>query len=93
MSTLRRKRSLAAPPRIAAMVELVLVTTLRKTDVLKIKLEDLHEEGLYIKVSKSGRERTYQWSPGLREAIKKAKALPRRAGAVYLFTTGAGTHF
>ncbi len=82
-----------APPHIAAMVELVLLTALRKTDVLKIKLEDLRKEGLYVKVSKTGRVRTYKWSPGLRAAIKRAKALPRRVGAVNLFTNKAGEQY
>lgn len=71
-------------------MDLVLLTALRKKDVLSIHLSDLGEDGLTVALSKTGWRITFTRTPALMEVIKRTRALPRRVGSMYLFATRRG---
>jgi integrase len=72
------------------IVDLVLLTALRKSDVLRLRLSDLIDEGLEVNVSKTGRVLVFQWTDELRRAIDRVRSLRRRIGSLYLFSTRKG---
>ena len=82
-----------ASPFIDAYVYLKLLTGLRRGDLLSIRLEDIKEEGIYVKPRKTqhttGKKVIYEWSDELREAIETIKALPKKVGSLWLFSTRA----
>lgn len=72
------------------IVDLVLLTALRKKDVLSIRLSDLTDEGLLVQISKTGHAIIFEWTPSLRAVIDRARALRRKVGSMYLFATRNG---
>lgn len=78
---------LAASKQMQCMIELVLIIGLRKTDLLKIRLSDLTDKGLRVKVQKTGVEVLFTWTDALRDVVERAKKLRRRVGSLYLFAT------
>jgi integrase len=81
---------IAASEQLRCMVDVVLLTGLRKGDMLKIRLPDLTPQGLRVEVSKTGAVAVFEWSEGLREVIDRARSLRRRVGTMYLFATRTG---
>lgn len=81
---------LAASEQMQCMIDLVLLTGLRKSDLLKIRLSDLTEQGLRITIQKTGVAAVFIWTDALREVVNTAKSLRRRVGTFYLFATRAG---
>lgn len=88
-SELQALRS-AAPERIAAIIDLAYLTALRKSDLLALRLSDLHEDSLRARVGKTSTEVRIAWSPALREAVERAKRLPRRVSSMYLLANSQG---
>jgi len=80
----------AAGDTVRAIMNLALLTGLRKKDVLKIRLADLREDGIFVEQSKTGKRQVFTWTPALQEAVDRAKALRRRVGSLYLFATRDG---
>lgn len=50
-----------------------MLTGLRKTDLLQIKMSDIKDDGLHIKISKTGKSIIYNWTDDLRNAVEHAK--------------------
>ncbi len=82
-----------ANPVIKIGMKLALVTGLRQADILKIKLSDLKDNGLYVKTQKTGGEKLFSWTPELREAISMAKALQRKIKGFYLLGNRDGQKY
>ena len=72
------------------IVELVLLTGLRKRDVLAIRLSDLRPDGLYVEISKTRRRLLFEWTTALTDVIDHTKRLHRVVGSLYLFTNRKG---
>ena len=85
-----------APPLIKAYVELKLLTGLRMSDMLSIRLSDIKEDGLHVTPRKtansSGKKLIIRWDEGevLREAINNVRKLKRPTGSIWLFCTRYG---
>ena len=61
-----------AKPLLQAAMEISYCCAARKKDVLEIRRQDLREEGIYIKQSKTGKEQIKRWIPRLRQAVDLA---------------------
>jgi integrase len=79
-----------ASDQMRAVIDLALLTGMRKKDLLKLRLSDLREEGIFVEQSKTGKRQLFTWTDALREVVDRAKALRRRVGTLYLFATREG---
>lgn len=81
-----------ATPIQKAFAAIVACTGSRKTDVLRILLQDRRPEGLRIVEHKVGKERIWTWTDALREAVSMGKAT-RHGTSMFLFTNRNGECF
>lgn len=89
-----------ASPLVACVMDIAYVTSLRKKDILSIRLSEppqdspervfLRDDGLYVKQSKTGNRLIFEMTPEFSEILQRAKALHRRVHSVYLFCNRAG---
>lgn len=83
-----------APPIIQAYVEFKLLTGLRRKDILLLRREDLREDAIHVRPSKtersSGIKLRFEWTPELTAAVDAAKAVPRKVGSLWLFPNRSG---
>jgi integrase len=63
---------------------------MRRGDILKLRLDQITNDGIWIKQSKTGAKQLYEWSNGLIEVVDRAKALKRPIRGLYLFCTRQG---
>jgi len=75
---------------IAIVMDFAYITAMRKGDILKLRLDQITDEGVWIKQSKTGTKQLYEWTTGLNEVVAKAKALKRPIRGLYLFCTRQG---
>jgi len=75
---------------IATVMDFAYITALRKGDILNLRLDQITEEGIWIKQSKTGSKQLYVWTSGLREIVDRAKSLKRPIRGLYLFCTRQG---
>lgn len=75
---------------IATVMDFAYITALRKGDILNLRLDKITDEGILIIQSKTGAKQLYEWSPGLREVVRRAQALKRPIRGLYLFCTRQG---
>lgn len=75
---------------VRAIMGLALLTGMRKKDLLKLRLNDLRTDGIFVEQSKTGKRQVFTWTQALQEAVDRAKALRRRVGSVYLFSNRDG---
>lgn len=75
---------------IATVMDFAYITALRKGDILNLRLDQITEEGIWIKQSKTGSKQLYEWTHGLHEVVNKAKSLKRPIRGLYLFCTRQG---
>lgn len=74
-----------AGERLQIIMDLLRLTGQRVTDVLGIRFADLMEEGIYFRQKKTGARLIVRWSPELRQAVERAKALGGNLRALTLF--------
>jgi integrase len=65
----------AAGPRLRIIMELQYLTGQRISDVLKIRRNQITDEGIAFKQQKTGATLVVRWSPDLRATVEAAKAL------------------
>ena len=68
----------------------MLLTALRNSGLLRLRLSDRTEEGLEVNVSKTGRVLVLRWTDELRHLIDRVRSLRRRIGRLFLFSSGKG---
>jgi integrase len=79
------------PDFLAVYVDIKYMTGIRKGDMLKLRLDQhFTPEGIDLRISKNGKRVIYEWTPDLEEAVNRAKAIKRRVGSFYLFSTRSG---
>ncbi|CAN5818326.1 hypothetical protein BH20PSE1_BH20PSE1_01610 [soil metagenome] len=83
----------AAREQMRSMVDLELLTGLRKGDLLKIRLSDITDRGLRVEVHKTGAVVIFEWSVELRTVIDAARRLRRRVGSMYLYANLKGRRY
>lgn len=64
-----------AGPRLKVIMKLCYLTAQRIGNVLRIRFEDLGEEGITFGKHKTSQPLIVKWNPSLREAVEEAKAL------------------
>ena len=80
----------SAGPLVSAYMDFKLLTGLRKCDILRIKLNQMQDDGIHIHTSKSKKAIVIEWSDLLVEAVKNIRKLDRPVSGMYLFTTRIG---
>lgn len=79
-----------AGPLIAAYMDVKYLTGLRQADLLSIRLDQLKEDGIHLKVSKNGKRIIIAWNEPLRAAVQRARSLPRPVRGLFLFCNRRG---
>lgn len=74
-----------AGPKLALMIELAYITGVRKSDLLRIRLADLQDDGLHVEQGKTGARQVFEWTDGLRRITDAARGLRRTVGSLWLF--------
>ncbi len=75
---------------IAIVMDFAYITAMRKGDILKLRLDQITDEGIWIKQSKTGSKQLYEWTDGLIDVVNRARALKRPIRGLYLFCTRQG---
>lgn len=75
---------------IAIVMDFAYITAMRKGDILKLRLDQITDEGIWIKQSKTGSKQLYEWTEGLINVVTRAKDLKRPTRGLYLFCTRQG---
>lgn len=79
-----------ASDQMRAIIDLAVLTGMRKKDLLKIRLSDLLDDGIFVEQSKTGKRQVFEWTEALQEVVERAKKLRRRVGSLYLFANRDG---
>jgi integrase len=92
-----------ASPVMARIMEVAYVTSLRKNDILSIRLSEppedspdrvfLREDGLFVRQSKTKNKQLFEMTPVLAEIIENAKSLRRGNRSDYLFCNRKGQRY
>ena len=82
-----------AAPWAAAAMNIAYVTSLRSSDVLKIMLSDIRDDGLHVVHKKTGKRQIFDMAGGVKIAIEEARALPRKIGSMFLIAGDDGQPF
>jgi integrase len=84
-----------ASEQMACIIELAYLTAIRKSDLLKIRVNDLQADGLHVLPTKTqdstGQVMIFSNTPRLLEVLNRSRKLRRRASSMYLFATQDGT--
>lgn len=75
---------------VKVAMDIAYLTGARITDVLKLRLADCQDDGVFIEQHKTKKRQLFTWSPELREAISIAKKLPRPIRGLHLLCTRKG---
>lgn len=79
-----------AGPLIAAYMDFKYMTGFRQGDILAIRRDQLRDDGIHIKIGKSGKKYIMEWSDDLHAAVDAIGRLKRPVRGLYLFCTRAG---
>jgi len=80
----------ASPDHVRIAMDIGYLTGCRITDILDIRLQDIKDDGVFIKVGKTGKKMLFLWSEGLSEVIFRAKAMPRSIRGMHLICNRQG---
>lgn len=79
-----------SPPRLQVIIDLLVLTGQRVGDVLALRRSDLTDEGIAFTQQKTGARIIVLWSPELRAAVERAKALHGNIRALTLLHNRRG---
>lgn len=79
-----------ASPMLRAYVVLKLLTALRRGDLLRLRTVDLHEDGISVMTSKTGKKLIIVWTDELREAVDAAIQARTKDIVPWIFCTRTG---
>ncbi|WP_237165236.1 tyrosine-type recombinase/integrase [Pandoraea vervacti] len=95
--SLTSKRKAGSVLAVQAYIRVKVLTGLRRGDLLRLRLDDLQEDGIHVmpaKTAHSTRKRLIiEWTPALRDAIDGAKAVRPSQRSEWLFCTQLGESF
>ncbi len=60
---------------------------------MRIRLSEIKDDGIYVRISKTGQERIITWTTALKEAVRNARSLARPVRGMYLFCTRTGSPY
>lgn len=75
------------PDWLKAYIRLKLLTGLRQGDMLNIRLDQLRDDGLFVKTGKRDKRLLFTWTSDLRAAVDTIKAQRRRVTSMYLINS------
>lgn len=75
----------AASPSISCIMDFCYLTAQRISDVLKVKLSDISDDGVYFQQGKTGKKLRVRMTPELAEVIERAKKLHDKVRGLTLF--------
>lgn len=79
-----------AQPHVQIAMDIGYLTGSRVQDILDIKLQDITDEGLYIRQGKTKKKMLFLMSLALEDAIARARALPRPIRGMHLLCNRSG---
>ncbi|MGE0383470.1 MAG: tyrosine-type recombinase/integrase [Gammaproteobacteria bacterium] len=82
-----------APPTVAAYIGVKLLTGLRQSDLLRLRVQDIRDDGIHVATRKTRRPLIIEMTPALDVAINRAKAARPKDIAPWLFCTRKGQCF
>jgi len=71
-------------------VDLKYMTSMRKGDLLRLRLDSLTEEGIAVTQGKTGKRIVYLWNSDLKAVVDEIKAMRRPLRSLFLFCTRKG---
>ena len=75
---------------LALTAWLAYLTSQRRGDLLKLRLDRVTDEGIMIQQGKTGARVLVEWTDRLRECVAELRALPRPVRGMYLICTRGG---
>lgn len=81
------------PPRHQVAMDLALLTGQRQGDILKLKWDDVLEDGVTFRQSKTGQGRHILYTPALKAALTRARKLLPMIPREYVVRTKKGTRY
>jgi integrase len=75
---------------LQAYIRLKLLTGLRQSDLLRLRIADCREDGIHVTTSKTNKPVIYLWSDDLRKAVDEAKTVRPVHISPFLFCTRRG---
>lgn len=84
-----------ASERMKCVIDFAYVTGLRQGDILKVKLDDLKETGIFAQIGKTGKKVLIEWTPALRDIVERAIACSRKLNinTEFLFPNEDGNQY
>lgn len=86
-----------ARPVMRCIMTLAYITGQRQIDILKIRLSDLTDEGIFIMAQKTAKttakKQLFTWTDDLRAAVDEAKAIKRNIRGLTLFCSRRGSQY
>jgi integrase len=79
-----------ASDQFRCIIDLAYLTAMRKSDLLKLNLSNIREDGLYVQQGKTGKRQIFKLTPGLQALLNRIRRLRRRVGTLSLFATRQG---
>ncbi len=80
----------AASDQFKCILDLAYLTAMRKGDLLRLKLSDIRDDGLYVQQGKTGKRQIFELTPDLQSLLSRIRKLRRRVGTLWLFATRNG---
>lgn len=74
-----------ATPKQATIARFIELTGMRQGDALRVRIEDIDDEGIHYRQGKGGKRLVILWSPALHAVVDDANRLWRRFGREWLF--------
>lgn len=82
-----------ATPRMQLAIEYALCVGQRREDLLKSMHEDCNDEGIVFEQGKTGAGVLVEWSPTLRELVKRSKAMTPQIPCEFILRTRLGRRY
>lgn len=79
-----------AVDRLQLLMDLLVQTGQRPSDVEGLRRADLRDEGIYFRQAKTGAQLIVPWTPEMRATVRDVLELPGRVDALTLFRTRTG---
>lgn len=87
LPNMRKQGSVRA---IQAYIRLKLLTGLRRSDLLRLRVSQISDDGIGVTTNKTGKPVVYEWSEELHAAVASAKAARQIDISPFLFCTNKG---
>ena len=82
-----------APSHIKNLLEFAYITGLRQGDILKVSLEDIKKEGVFIQINKTKNKILIEWTDNLLSLVDKAKKIALSLNSTCLFPNQSGKEY